>query len=352
MINKCDCNNYNCNCGGKTNPSNDVKCCCCITGPQGCPGPTGPQGVQGIQGIPGPTGVTGPTGATGATGATGVTGPTGPTGAAGIDGRSVNILGSYNTYTDLINEHPVGNINDSYLVGKDLYVWSANSKAWVDVGTIKGPKGDTGPQGEQGIQGVQGLPGVQGAIGPQGPQGVKGATGAQGPQGEPGPDEIKTAYLVTFNNGTTFEGIPVNSGERLPIDRAELNSKNIVTLDTGEELIKFNKIGYYKVTFIISARVLPANTDFDENKDFVTIGLRLVGTDNIYIGGSKWVYNEEYAQLVGQGIVAIDDISNEYELVNLSAQTIYLNTPDIKNIASISYFTNPIVNIIIEFLGK
>lgn len=352
------------------------------TGPQGRPGsigPTGPQGVQGLQGVPGnigptgatgatgPTGTTGPTGVTGTTGATGptgvtgatgptgstgATGPTGATGVAGADGTSVNILGSYDTYQELVAEHPQGAVNESYLVDGNLYVWSANSGSWVDVGNIKGPTGATGPQGEQGIQGIQGLQGPQGQIGPQGPQGVKGDTGDQGPQGEPGPSQIKTAYLVTFNNGTSAEGVPVGSNVRLPIDRAELNIQNLVTLDSTNELIKFNEIGYYKVTVIISARSLAVNTDFDETKDFLSIGLRLVGTDNIYVGASKWVYDEDYTQVVAQGIISVENVANEYELVNLGPQTMYLNTPDITDIQSTSYFTNSLVNIIVEFLGQ
>lgn len=409
MINKCDCNGYSsnsCNCGGSSSSPNEIKCCCCLTGPtgptgpQGCPGcpgpmgptgpqgrpgiigPTGPQGVQGIQGVPGRIGPTGATGSTGVTGATGVTGPTGSTGATGVtgptgatgvtgptgatgatgpvgpqgadgeDGSSVNILGSYDTYQALIAEHPQGAVNDAYLVDGDLYVWSANSGTWVDVGNIKGPTGATGPQGEQGIQGIQGLQGPQGAVGPQGPQGVKGDTGDQGPQGLPGPDLIKTAYLVTFNNGTSADGVPVTSNDRLPIDRAELNTQNLVTLNSNDELIKFNQIGYYKVTVIISARSQPIDTDFDKTKDFLSIGFRLVGTDNIYIGASKWVYSEGYTQLVAQGIVSVESTANEYELVNLGPQTMYLNTPDINDVQSSSYFTNSLVNIVIEFLGK
>lgn len=38
--------------------------------------------------------------------------------------------------------------------------------------------------------------------------------------------------------------------------------------------------------------------------------------------------------MVGQEIIAVENIANAYELVNLSPQTIYLNTPDLKNIQS------------------
>jgi predicted DNA-binding transcriptional regulator AlpA len=57
---------------------------------------------------------------------------------------SVPILGSYGTLADLTAVHPAGNIGDSYLVGDDLYVWSATGNNWVNVGNIKGLRGDTG----------------------------------------------------------------------------------------------------------------------------------------------------------------------------------------------------------------
>ena len=91
---------------------------------------------------------------------------------------------------------------------------------------------------------------------------------------------------------------------------------------------------------------------FDKNTDFVTIGFRLLNTDNIYIGSSKWIYNEDYNEISGQGVLAVDSTDNVYELVNLSPKEIYLSAPDIKNIKSKSYFTNEIVNVVIEYMGR
>lgn len=59
----------------------------------------------------------------------------------GQDGTSVNILGSYDTIADLEAEHPTGSPGDGYIVGGDLYVWSANTLAWTNVGQIQGPNG-------------------------------------------------------------------------------------------------------------------------------------------------------------------------------------------------------------------
>lgn len=55
---------------------------------------------------------------------------------------------------------------------------------------------------------------------------------------------------------------------------------------------------------------------------------------------------------MGQGIIAVNDISNAYELVNLSPEIIYLDTPILGNISSGSYFTNSLITIIIEYLGR
>ncbi len=277
----------------------DQKCrpICCI-------GPTGPRGL---------IGETGPIGPIGPTGAPGEIGPTGP---RGEDGTSVSILGKYDTYEQLINEHPQGNVNDSYLVNGDLYVWSANDNMWKNIGRI------------------------------QGPQGEKGDTGA------PGPTFLRSAYLVTFNDGTYKDGIPVVTGGKIPVKRKELDVSNLITLDETNGTIKFTELGYYKITFTISAYPQVESVDFDPTKDFVSVGFRLAGTDNVYIGIGEWVFNGEAVELVAHGIISVADISNSYELANLSKQTIYLNTPDIRDISSVSYFSNPLVTIVIEYLGN
>lgn len=271
-----------------------------------CFGPTGPRGPQGIQGPTGPTG------------------PQGPVGEEGPAGTSVTILGTYNTYDDLIREHPTGTANDSYLVNGDLYVWSDNENTWKNVGRIQGP---TGPRGEMG---PQGLPGER---------------------GQAGPTLIRTAYLVTFNNGTSSDGIPVPSDNRLPIDRVELDITNLITLDTDEETIQFNEMGYYKISFTVSAYPKVNSIDFDPTRDIVSVGIREIDTDNVYIGIGEWVFNGEAVELTGQGIISVQDTTALYELANLGNETIYLNTPDIRNLATFSYFSNPLLTIVIEYLG-
>ncbi|WP_407453574.1 hypothetical protein [Methanobrevibacter sp.] len=84
------------------------------------------------------------------------------TGDKGNDGTGVTILGSYNSLQELTAKHPTGELGDSYLVNGDLYVWSATTNAWENVGNIQGPQGPQGPQGTQGEKGEKGDTGEDG----------------------------------------------------------------------------------------------------------------------------------------------------------------------------------------------
>lgn len=234
--------------------------------------------------------------------------PKGEIGPTGPSGFGIRILGSYNNLNELVNEHPTGNIGDGYMVGDNLYIWSDNLNTWTNVGQIKGDKG------------------------------------------EPGPEKIKAAYLVSFNHNYPIDGYEIFEDERLPIERKELDTDNIITLDNNE--IKFNKIGYYKITFTAYVTVPYFNGSYDPNIDFVSLGFRQSNTDNIYIGSSCLIKKEETTQILGQGIIAVNNTNDLYELINLSKRTIYLNTPDISNIKSNSYFVNAPITILIEYLGR
>ena len=87
-----------------------------------------------------------------------------------------------------------------------VYQWDVDKASWVNVGALKGPKGDTGAIGPQGPQGETGPQGPQGEKGDKGDaftysdftaeqltalKGEKGDTGAQGPKGDTGPQGPK-----------------------------------------------------------------------------------------------------------------------------------------------------------------
>lgn len=252
----------------------------------------------------------------------GVDGKEGPTGPKGPAGNSVKILGKYNSKEELIKDHQTGNIGDAYLVDGDLYVWSDNTKVWEDVGRIQGPEGPIGN------------------------------TGATGPTGPEGPQAIsRSSYLVLFNNGISEDGILVTPNNRIPFDRKEIDRTNLVNLN-DDNTINFKTIGYYKISFIVSAYTRATDVIFNPHRDFVALGFRKINSDDVYIGASEWIYDETATQIMAHGILSVENTNNSYELVNLGNYDIYLNTPDLNDINSNSYFSNSLVTLIIEYLGK
>lgn len=278
-------------------------------------------------------------------GADGQKGDIGPTGPAGT---SVTILGSFPTYDDLIKEHPTGNLGQSYLVGDNLYVWSENDGNWIDVGVIRGPQGLPGEKGEPGEMGPQGVQGPQGIEGPMGIQGPRGEQGEMGPTGPRGPEEIESAYIVTFNNNTN-DGYEVPSNGRLPIGRIEIDNTGLVSL-TNNNTIKFSKAGTYRVDFVVNAMVNSQGT-FNKDTNILAVGFKNINQGVVYAGDSSWYNNEGSVKLIGKGLFVIGSPNEEMELVNMSLNTMNLNTPLIQNTTTSSYFINPVVTIIVQFLG-
>lgn len=285
-------------------------------------GPTGPTGPTGLNGEIGPTGPTGPTGPAG-----GPTGPTGPQGPVTIT------IGKTETGTP-------GQIASVQNIG-------TTENVVLDFIVPQGPTGPTGPTGPRGIQGESGPVGPQGLPGSIGPQGI------QGPTGPAGPEIIGAVYLVSYNLITyPNDGAEVTVQGRIPISRVEIDTNNIVTLNTNDNTIKFNKAGFYKVKFIVNGYIKNIGSPLDPTKDFVTIGFRQTGTDNTYIGGSVFLTDPVATPVIGEGIITVVSTNMDYELVNLSKETIYLNSPSIDDVSSTSYFTNPLATIIIEYLGR
>lgn len=169
------------------------------------------------------------------------------------------------------------------------------------------------------------------------------------PRGNPGDAILQMAYIVTFEDNYPKEGYVVENLGKLPLTRIELDTSGIIFLEN--DLVKFKKIGYYKVTFVARAYVKVLDV-FDESKDFVALGFKEKDTDNVYIGGTSFITGNNSRTIFGQGILSVYDTNKLYELVNLSNQNIYLKTPDLQNISSDSYFVNAPVSIIIEYIGK
>lgn len=171
------------------------------------------------------------------------------------------------------------------------------------------------------------------------------------PTGPIGINSTKNIYLVTFNDGTNVDEILVKSNSALPINRKELDIYELINLDTSNSTIQFNEIGYYKITAIASLS-LKKDTIFNSDTDFITLGFKVANTDNVYIGASEWRNDENARQIIMHGVIAVNNLDEQYELVNLGNKDIYLNSPDLNNIKSDSYFTNFLITIIIEYMGR
>ena len=50
----------------------------------------------------------------------------------------------------------------------------------------------------------------------------------------------------------------------------EIDTDNIITLNKNESTLKFNNIGYYKISIILSASIYPTNPNFDSKNDFIS----------------------------------------------------------------------------------
>lgn len=173
--------------------------------------------------------------------------------------------------------------------------------------------------------------------------------GATGPSGI---SNLRSAYLVTFNGGVGYQGKIIEQNAPIPIERSEIDVSNLVKLNLDDNTIQFNEPGYYKITFSITAYLLSDTEVFAPKSDIVAVGFRQVGTDNIYVGASNWIYEEKPINLIGQGIISVDNTNNVYELANVSNKEIYLSSPNIEDIKSKSYFTNQLVTMNIDYLGR
>lgn len=182
--------------------------------------------------------------------------------------------------------------------------------------------------------------------------GATGPTGATGATGPSGISNLRSAYLVTFNDDVGYQGKRIEQNAPIPIERSEIDVSNLVKLNLDDNTIQFNEPGYYKITFSITAYLLSDTGVFDPKSDIVAVGFRQVGTDNIYVGASNWIHEEKPINLIGQGIISVDNTNNVYELANVSNKEIYLSSPNIEDIKSKSYFTNQLVTMNIDYLGR
>lgn len=74
-----------------------------------------------------------------------------PKGEKGDPGTGLTLLGEYPSLSALQAAHPVGTRGNAYYVGDStsgvVYIWDVDANAWVNIGEMKGSKGDTGAAG-------------------------------------------------------------------------------------------------------------------------------------------------------------------------------------------------------------
>lgn len=206
------------------------------------------------------------------------------------------------------------------------------------------------------FSGNNGATGATGPAGPQGPVGPQGPTGPEGPQGPVGKDlnlKMRSAYIVSYNDNYKPNGLEVAINGRLPIDHKEMDPNNYCSINKAEKTFRFTTTGWYRVSIIVNAYAPYQATNFNRDTDFVSIGLKRLDTaDDIYIGGSQWNYDQNSLPIVAQGILSIADTDKDYSIVNLSKHPIFLYTPELEHLDTKSFFVNPLVSIVLEYLGR
>lgn len=166
-------------------------------------------------------------------------------GKDGKDGTSVNIVGVYDTFEELMAEHPTGNVGDAYMVKGIMYVW-IEDKGWESVGNIQGPQGVQGPQGERGLQGERG---------PQGERGLQGERGERGDTGTPGADGKDAVYVNSvllngnFANPVNLAGKDSYTEAGETITKWDVDENGTVTVNTDTISIT-NDSGSTRATFM------------------------------------------------------------------------------------------------------
>ena len=290
-------------------------------------------------------------------GATGPAGPRGATGPSGANGRGIQIDGTLSSEQDLPQRADNGK---TYLVGKGdeprrVYVYDEATNSWVNEGYLqgdKGERGETGPQGEKGETGEQGPKGDKGDQGERGPIGPKGDQGEAGPTGVA---QIQGTYLTTLRDPSfpiPDTGLEIPSGGRLPIKFIHANSsrETILTLNSNENTITFNSRGVYEVIATFNGFVKFSGNSFDVKTDFVSVGFREVDSDNVYIGCNDYSSTPEPHNITMIGMLQIADATKPYEIVNLQKKPLFLIGGEKSQTLTNSYFTTPILTLIIKKL--
>ena len=256
-------------------------------------------------------------------------GDTGPAGPAGQNGRGLQIDGVVSKIEDLPQSPRNGT---AFLVGEDnpktLYVYDETTKMWQSVGSLQGDKGDKGDPGEK---------------------------GDKGDPGTPARNIINSTYLVSLRDPSFVipdEGLEVASGGRLPIKSIHGRStlKGVVNLNADDNTITFLEVGVYEIIVTINGYVKFTGQDYNVKTDFVSIGFREVDSNNVYIGANDYSPLQTPHNITMIGLLQVADNTIPYEIVNLQKKPLFIIGGEKAQTLTNSYFTTPILTMLIKKL--
>ena len=192
-------------------------------GEKGDKGDTGARGEKGEKGDAGEQGIQGVAGKDGKDGINGTNGVDGKDGTDGKDGVGINT----------VNITEDGKLNITLTNGTTL-----------NLGTIKGSKGDKGEKGDTGEQGVQGIAGKDGINGTNGVDGKDGTNGKDGTDGQDGVGIANVtvsnegALSVTLTNGTVLDLGNIKGANGIGISKSEVNASGELVLTYTDGTVK------------------------------------------------------------------------------------------------------------------
>lgn len=178
---------------------------------------------KGKDGTDGKNGTNGKNGANGKDGINGTNGVDGKDGTNGKDGVGIaNVL-----------------INTS---GELELTFSDGQQ--INLGNVKGSKGDKGEKGDTGEQGVQGIAGKDGINGTNGVDGKDGTNGKDGTDGQDGVGIANVtvsnegALSVTLTNGTVLDLGNIKGANGIGISKSEVNASGELVLTYTDGTVK------------------------------------------------------------------------------------------------------------------
>jgi hypothetical protein len=203
-----------------------------IKGEKGDKGDTGVQGEKGDKGDTGAKGEKGDKGNTGEQGIQGVSGKDGINGTDGVDGKDgTNGKDGVGIANVLINTS--GELELTFSDGQQ-----------INLGNVKGSKGDKGEKGDTGEQGVQGIAGKDGINGTNGVDGKDGTNGKDGTDGQDGVGIANVtvsnegALSVTLTNGTVLDLGNIKGADGIGISKSEVNASGELVLTYTDGTVK------------------------------------------------------------------------------------------------------------------